>query len=405
MSEQRHASLGIHIQKAAGARHIRRTRLLRRVTLAALVLLLLLLAGGLATLAVRQGQSRALAESAENQQRLHVLSVRPSPGQNSQSVALPGTLQGYTEAPISARTSGYLVRWHRDIGSRVKKGDILAEISTPEVDQQLAQAVAARPQALSTLELARVSMQRWDKLLRDKAVSQQEYDERRSAFVQAEANLAASDANIRRLEELESFKRVLAPFSGIVTRRNVNVGDLIEAGGGASARPLFVLSQPDPLRVYVYVPQAYAQQVKAGDSVSITQAELPGKRFQGKVVRTAGAIDTANRSLQTEISLPNPDGILLPGAYVTVALAMQGNAPLTIPTNALLLRAEGPQVAVIDPNGRVQLRPVQLGQDFGLQVQILDGIAATDELVLNPPDSLANGDVVTVSRPNGAHLQ
>lgn len=402
MSEQRHAALGLHTGQAGGqARKVYRTRALRRVAILALCLLALLLAGAAVALLARHRQSSALAAASDMQKKQYVLTVRASASSNGETLSLPGTLQGYTEAPISARTSGYLLRWYKDIGSPVKKGDVLAEISTPEIDQQLAQAIAARRQNVATLELARVSLERWDKLLKDKAVSRQEYDERRSAWAQAEANLAAVDANIRRLKELESFKRVVAPFSGIVARRNVNVGDLIEAGGAGAGRPLFLLTQPDPLRVYVFVPQAYAHRVKVGAAVSITQAELPGQAFQGNILRTAGAIDTANRSLQAEIALSNRDGKLLPGAYVTVWLPFGASGILAIPTNALLLRPEGPRVAVVDKDGRVHLRTVRLGQDFGLKVQVLDGIAASDELVLNPSDSLADGDIVVVAKPNG----
>ncbi|HJV74946.1 MAG TPA: efflux RND transporter periplasmic adaptor subunit [Noviherbaspirillum sp.] len=400
MSEKRHAILGLHADHETGpSRKIYRTRTLRRVKIVALLALALLLIGALIALGVRRAQSSALAEAADMQKKQYVLTVKASTDAKSETLALPGTLQGYIEAPISARTTGYLIRWTKDIGSRVKKGDLLAEISTPEIDQQLAQAVAARPQLVSALELAKTTLQRWGSLLRDRAVSQQEYDERRSAYTQAEANLAAADANIRRLKEMEAFKHVVAPFSGIITRRNVNIGDLIEAGGGTS-RPLFLLTQPDPLRVYIYVPQVYANKVKTGQVVAITQAELPGQSFDGKIVRTAGAIDIANRSLQAEISLPNPGGKLLPGSYVSVSLPFGASDAITIPTNALLLRSEGPRVAVIDKEGKVHLHAVSLGKDFGLKVQVLDGISPSDVLVLNPSDSLAEGDVVVVAERN-----
>ena len=216
----------------------------------------------------------------------------PKAGEPGQTVALPGTLQGFVQAPIAARASGYLKRWHKDIGSHVKKGDLLAEIDSPEIDQQLSQAVAAREQTAASLQLALSTMERWEALRKKDAVSQQELDERRGATAQARANLAAADANVERLRELQAFKRVIAPFSGMITRRNVDVGDLIDAGGGAG-RTMFVLSQTDPLRIYVNVPQAYAQSVKTGQKVVVTQAELHGQSFQGEVARTSGAIDTA----------------------------------------------------------------------------------------------------------------
>src|SRR6185503_8547832 len=254
-------------------------------------------------------------------------------------------LQGYVQSPISARASGYLKRWNADIGSVVKKGDLLAEIDAPEIDQQLSQAAAARQQAASSAALAKSTMERWEALRKKDAVSQQDLEERRSAEAQARANLAAADANVERLRQMEGFKRVVAPFSGVITRRNVAVGDLIDAGGGAG-RTMFVLSQTDPLRVYVNVPQTYAQQIKPGQKVTVTQSELLGQAFEGEVARTAAAIDTASRTMQVEVTLPNKNDALMPGAYVQVQLPLQVSQTLTVPTNALMIRGEGMRVAV-----------------------------------------------------------
>jgi RND family efflux transporter MFP subunit len=306
-------------------------------------------------------------------------------------------LQGYVQAPIAARASGYLKRWLVDIGSRVNKGDLLAEIDSPEIDQQLSQAIAAREQAAATLNLANSTMNRWEALRKKDAVSQQELDERRSAAAQMRANLAAADANVERLRQLQGFKRVVAPFAGVITKRNVDVGDLIDAGGGAG-RTLFVLSQTDPLRIYVNVPQSYAQNVKAGQQVSVTQAELQDRTFQGRVARTAGAIDTATRTMQIEVTLPNKGGVLMPGAYVQVQLPLEGATALTIPTTALMIRGEGIRVALLDSEKRVQLRPVKIGRNYGPNVEILDGLTPADEVVLNPPDSLVDGDHVVVTQ-------
>jgi RND family efflux transporter MFP subunit len=394
MTEQRHAALAIHSKENADELHdIHRIETMRRIKAAALVVLAALLLGGTAALFVRHARAQAAAANSGLQNKQYVLSVHANAGGRGETLSLPGTLIGYNEAPIAARTGGYLMRWTKDIGSRVNKGELLAEISNPEADQQLAQAVAARQQLVSTLELAKVSLDRWENLKAQHAVSQQEYDERRSAYVQTRANLEAADANIKRLRELESYQRVVAPFGGVITRRNVNIGDLID---GSSARPLFSLTQTDPLRVYVYVPQSYAPQIKIGETVTVSQAELPGQTFKGKIVRTAGAIDVASRSLQTEVNLSNSEGKLLPGAYVTVSLPIAASEILTVPTNTLLLRAEGPRIAVVDSSGHVHLHPVIIGKDFGLNVQILSGIIAADNLVLNPSDSLADGDAVTV---------
>ncbi len=390
MSLQRHASLAIH---GLEAKKIRRVHTLQRLRLICLAVLLVMLAGAGIVLLQRHSQAKALSAAAVSQSRQYAAVVQADGKGSSQSLSLPGTLLGQIESPIAARASGYLLRWSKDIGSTVKKGELLAEISTPEADQQLAQAQASRQQAASAASLARLSAERWKNLLEQKAVSPQEVDERRSAAEQATANLAAIDANIRRLQDLQSFSHIVAPFSGIITRRNVNVGDLIDA---SSNRPLFVLTQIDTLRVYVYVPQAYAGQIKAGQNVMLKQAELPGEKFEGKIIRTAGAIDPLTRSLQVEINIANQGGKLLPGAYVEVMMPASQRAGLTVPVNTLLLRGEGPRIAVLGKDGVVALHAVELGKDYGSRVEILSGISATDDLVLNPSDALMNGDKLIV---------
>lgn len=370
-------------------------KVLRRARVFALVVLVLLAAGAGRTVLSRISNANALEAGTAERAKLYVKIAQPKADATGQTVSLPGTLQGYVQSPIAARASGYLRRWTHDIGSRVAKGELLAEIDAPEIDQQLSQAMAARDQAASSLGLAKSTRERWEALKKRDAVSQQELDEKRSGEVQAAANLAAADANVERLRQLEGFKRVVAPFAGVVTRRNVDVGDLIDAGGGAG-RVLFSLTQTDPLRVYVYVPQAYAQLVKPGQEVSITQAELRGQAFRGTVARTAGSIDAATRTMQVEIQLPNKDGLLLPGAYVQAALPLAASKALVIPANTLMIRGEGTLVAVVGADGRVRLKPVKVGRNYGQTVEVLEGVAATDQLVLNPPDSLGEGDVVTV---------
>ena len=374
---------------ADNARTLRRAKIL---TVAAVALLVLL--GG-RTVFSRISNARTLEANAQERNKLYVRVARPNASGTGLTLALPGTLQGYVQAPIAARASGYLKRWHKDIGSRVRQGELLAEIETPEIDQQLSQAIAARQQAASSLELARSTLERWESLRKKDVVSPQEVDERRSAEAQQRANLAAADANVERLKQLESFKRVVAPFSGIITKRNVDTGDLIDAGGGA-ARTLFVMAQTDPLRVYVNVPQSYAQLVKIGQQVVVTQTELRGSGFKGEIVRTSASIDAVTRTMQVEINLPNKEGILLPGAFVQVSLPLQPSGVMTIPTNALMIRAEGPRVAAVGADGRVSLRAVRVGRNYGQSIEVLDGTSETDRLVLNPPDSLNEGDMVTV---------
>jgi RND family efflux transporter MFP subunit len=370
-------------------------KILHRARVFTLVVLVLLAAGAGRTVLSRISNANALEAGTAERAKQYVKTTQPKSDAAGQTISLPGTLQGYVQSPIAARASGYLKRWTHDIGSRVAKGELLAEIETPEIDQQLSQAVAAREQAASSLGLAKSTRERWEALKKRDAVSQQELDEKRSGEVQAAANLAAADANVERLRQLEGFKRVVAPFAGVITRRNVDVGDLIDAGGG-TGRVLFSLAQTDPLRVYVYVPQAYSQLVKPGQEVSITQTELRGQVFRGTVARTAGSIDAATRTMQVEVQLPNREGLLLPGAYVQAALPLAASKALVIPANTLLIRGAGTLVAVVDADGRIKLKPIRVGRNYGQTVEVLEGVSATDQLVLNPSDSLGDGDAVTV---------
>jgi len=411
MSDKRHANLGIHSGDphapahgdGAGPHHPHRGPVLKRARFISICILVLLLLGAIVTVVLRVVRARALAESTTAQGQLYVTTINAKAADSSQPLTLPGTLQGFIESPIYARSSGYVLRWHKDIGAHVAKGELLAEIDTPEVDQQLSQAVAAREQAASSLDLAKTSAERWEALRKKDAVTQQELNERNSAFTQAQANVAAADANVRRLQKLEGFKKVLAPFAGVVTHRNVDVGDLIDAGNGGAGRALFTLAQVDPLRVYVYVPQTYAQRIKIGDPVSVTQTELAGQVFHGTVARTAGAIDATTRTLQIEVNLPNPDNKLLAGAYVKVALPVSGTSNvLIVPSNVILFRPEGTRIAVVDGGGHIKLNTVTIGHDLGNSLEILNGITAADKLVLNPADSLADNDLVTVVQPKAA---
>jgi RND family efflux transporter MFP subunit len=410
MTEQRHAKLGIHAAApdgadAAGAlgdRHeqLRRRQIVRRLKIAAVAVLVLLGVGAARTVLSRAANAKALDAGVAEHTAIYVKTTLPQAGGSGRTVALPGTLQGAVQAPIAARAAGYVKRWNKDIGSRVEKGDVLAEIEAPELDQQVSQADAARAQTASAMALAETTVARWEALRKKDVVAQQDLDERRAGLTQARANLAAADANLQRLRQLEDFKRVTAPFAGIVTRRNIDVGDLIDTSG----KPLFLLSQTDPLRVYVSVPQAYANLVKTGQPVVVTQVELRDQQFKGQVTRTSGSIDASTRTMQIEVSLPNKDGRLLPGAYVQVALPLSASASLTVPSNALLFRGEGTRVAVIDATGKVALHAVTLGRNNGTTVEVTGGIAATDRLVLNPPDSLVDGDVVTQQAPGKATM-
>jgi len=362
------------------------------------VLFVLLLAGGV-TLLKRARDERVLAKETERNSVPSVAVIHPKAEKPDQELVLPGSLQAYEESPIYARTNGYLVRWYKDIGSRVQQGELLAKIDTPEIDQELLQTRAARQQVEAQLELARTSDERWRSLRQTDSVSQQEADQQSSIYQQSKANLAAADANVRRLEQLESFKNVYAPFSGVLTKRNVDPGALINAGAGG--RELFDIAKVDPLRVYVSVPQAYAQNIKIGMKAQVTLQEFPGQTFQGSVARTAEAIDMATRTLLTEVDVPNKERRLLPGSFGEVHFSVDSDAnKVTVPINAMLFRAEGARVAVVGADGKVQLRPVSIGRDYGATLEILDGLSVDEQLIVNPSDSLEDGQQVRVVTPD-----
>lgn len=374
----------------------RRTK--RKGYLIAGVLAVLFVIAAAIGIGIRISESGALAKETEAIAVPSVELIHPKPEPPQRQLVLPSTLQAYIESPIYARTSGYLGHWYRDIGSKVKKGELLADIETPEIDQELSQARATRDQAEAALKLAQSSAKRWENLKKMDAVSEQETEERTSSYTQGEATLAAANANVRRLEQLESFKRIYAPFSGVLIRRNVDIGALINAGAGAN-QELFVVAQVDPIRIYVNVPEADSPSIRPGVHADIQVPELIGQHFTGSVVRTANAIDPVTRTLNTEIDVPNSKGQLLPGSYAQVNFALKEQIQLlTVPVNALLFRAEGPRAVLVGQDGKVQLKPITIGRDFGLAVEILSGIQASDSIVLNPSDSLEDGQQVHVSQ-------
>jgi RND family efflux transporter MFP subunit len=356
-----------------------------------------LLVGGIIIFVVRGFQASALAASTELHAKQYVTTVNPKPAGGGLPLTLPGTLQGINEATVYARSNGYILRWSKDIGSSVKKGELLAEIAAPEIDQELSQAIAAQQQAASSEGLAKSTAERWHSLREKDAVTQQDLDERQSTYLQAQANLASAEANTLRLRNLQGFNKVVAPFDGVVTSRNIDVGDLVDAGNGGVGKALFRVAQIDPLRLYVFVPQVYVQQVKVGDAVTVTLPGRQGEEYRGTIARTARAIDTGTRTMQVEIRVPNPDEALIAGAYVQVNLPIkQDGEALIIPINVLLFRPDGPRVATVDSAGRVRLTPVKLGTDFGSSVAVLQGLKEDDRLILNPADSLADDDIVTL---------
>ncbi|HEX4663325.1 MAG TPA: efflux RND transporter periplasmic adaptor subunit [Terriglobales bacterium] len=362
--------------------------------------ILILLIAGVVTIVSKLSEKKALAAETERLATPSVSLTHPTQEQSHEELVLPATVQAYKESPIYARTNGYVLHWYNDIGSHVNKGDLLAEIDTPEVDQELLQARANRQQIQAQLGLAKSSAERWENLRKSDSVSQQEVDQQVSGYQQAQANLAASDANVRRLQQMEAFKHVYAPFSGVLTKRNIDVGALINAGNAGPDKELFDVAQVDPLRVYVNVPQTYSPAIKIGMKAFLEQGEYAGQQFEGQVVRTSESIDPTTRTLLAEIDVPNPKGKILPGAYAQVHFAAKITAPrLTVPINTLLFRAEGPRAAVVGSDNKVQLRPIEIGRDYGSAVEVVSGLEASDQIIVNPADSLEDGQQVNVNGP------
>jgi RND family efflux transporter MFP subunit len=326
----------------------------------------------------------------------------PTQGKVSLEVVLPGNIYAYSDASLYARTDGYLSKWYFDIGAHVRKGQLLAIIASPEVDKQLLQARADLLTAESNAGLAKVNAGRYQGLLTQNAVSKQDTDTFTTQAESTNSAVKASQANVQRLEELQAFEKIYAPFNGVITARSVDVGQLINAGAGTQ---MFRVSDIHVLRVYVNVPQLYSQSAKVGTTSKLTFDEYPGQTFTGKLVRTARAIDPSSRTLLVEIDVDNRDGKLLPGAYAQVHMAVDNAVvPQILPVSALIFRAEGLQVATVvkGPNGdQAKLVHITLGQDDGNTVQVVSGIDANSQVVVNPPDSIIDGEQVRVVQPGG----
>ncbi len=328
---------------------------------------------------------------------LTVAVISPVPASPDFGTPLPADVQAFIQASIHARASGYLKDWFVDIGDRVTNGQVLAEIETPELDEQLAQAKAELDQAKAALDLAKITADRWTELLKTASVSEQETAEKQSDYVLKQANVEAAQANVKRLQDLKGFDRVTALFDGTVTMRNTDIGQLIAADSGPE---LFRLAQTDPLRVYVQVPQQYIYAIAPGQTAQLIFLELPGRTYTATVTRTAGAVDPATRTLQVELQVPNPRGELFAGSYAQVRFNEAADpGALAISDNAIIFRAQGTQVALVGSDHRVKLVSVKLGRDFGDTVEVLNGLSVTDRVIYNPPDSIADGMTVQIAPP------
>ncbi len=344
----------------------------------------------------RVGARDALSRQMAITAAASVVTVKPTVAPGSEALVLPGSVQANYEAPIYARTNGYLRIWYRDIGTPVKKGQLLAEIESPEVDQQLSQAQADLATAEANYVYAKSTDVRWQGLLATESVSKQDAEQRAGDAAAKKAAVQSAAANVARLREMESFKRVLAPFDGVVTQRNTDIGALINAGQSPGAA-LFRVADTHRLRIYVSVPQAYASSIRPGMSAELVFTEHPEKHYSATVAFTAQALDPASRTLQVELQAENPRHELFPGAYAEVHFNLAAAAPiLRLPANAVLFRAEGLLVAAVGSDHRVRLKRIAQGRDFGSSIEVLEGIDAADDIVINPPDSITDGALVHV---------
>ena len=322
--------------------------------------------------------------------------IHPKLGDPRTEIVLPGNMQAFTDSPIYARTNGYLKAWYHDIGSRVTQGELLAVIESPEVDQQLDQARADLNTAEANLALARITADRYQNLLKSGSVAKQDVDNAVGDYQAKKATVASAQANVKRLQELQSFEKVYAPFDGVITARNTDVGHLINSGAGSPATELFHMSAISKLRVYVNVPQQYSSSARPGLPATITLQEFPGRSFKGTLVRTSESIDAASRTLLVEVDVDNPTRELLPGAYAEVHFQIpNATRALILPVSALIFRSQGMQAGVVE-NGHAVLKDITIGRDFGNEVEVVAGLNAADSVIVNPPDSLVSGELVRI---------
>jgi membrane fusion protein, multidrug efflux system len=350
----------------------------------------------------KRAQSRAeLEEDAKNSAVTAVNVVSVKRDEKPRELILPANVQAFQSTSIYARTDGYLGRWLVDIGDHVEKGQLLAEIETPEIDKEFEQARAQVAQAQSSTNIAKLTADRWQYLVQRNVVAKEESDVNQATYQTSVATLAAAQANLERLEQLEGFKKITAPFAGTITARNIDVGSLVSLGSGTSGTLLFNLAQTDPLRIFVYVPQVNVPSIRTGITAQLLVPEYPTRNFEGHVVRTAGALDPASRTLLTEVEVPNHDSALFPGMYAQVKFTLQeANAPIIIPESAFIFRPEGTQVAIVDEHNRIHWQTIRIGRDFGTQTEVLSGLEPNTRVVTNPTDDLREGLEVIVKTEN-----
>jgi RND family efflux transporter MFP subunit len=332
--------------------------------------------------------------------------IQPKQGAPHQEIVLPGNIQAFTDAPIYARTNGYLKKWYVDIGARVKTGQLLAEIDTPEVDQQLLSARADLNTAKANSNLSHITSNRYEDLKNTDSVSKQDVDNANGDYAAKKATEDSAAFNVQRLESTKSFQNIYAPFDGVITARQTDIGQLIDQGSASTQKELFHIASIKILRVYINVPQQYSIAAKPGLAADLTLAEYPGRRFQGTLVRTANSIDLASRTLLVEVDVNNSSGELLPGAYTEVHLKLPSDVPsFILPVSALIFRSPGLQVATVDSNNKTKLVSISLGRDFGSEVEVVSGLTSGDKVIVNPSDSVVDGEQVNPQAPKDAPRQ
>ena len=386
----------VHEQRPANAQPGKPARRWWIAVLAFVIVVAVVISGILPRIHARAALDKETAEMA-----IPTVSViTPKRGAPTQEVVLPANVQAYIDSPIYARTNGYLKRWYTDIGARVKAGQLIAEIETPEVDQQLRQSKADLATAEANLNLSQITATRYEDLLKTDSVSKQDTDNAVGDLADKQATVQSSQANVKRLEELQAFEKIYAPFDGVITARNTDIGALIDSGSSGGTRTeLFHIAQPDKLRVYVSVPQVYSQAAKPGLTADLVLSEFPGRVFPGTLVRTAESIDQSTRTLLVEIRVDNPTGTLLSGAYAEVHLKLPtATSAFILPVNTLLFRSEGLRVAAVT-DGHAELKPITLGHDFGSEVEVVAGLTGNESIIANPPDSLVSGEEVRIAKP------
>ena len=374
--------------------------------LAAIIGLLIVAGIVIAGIVPRMRAERELKTTTEELAVPTVVVTQPRQGAPQTEIVLPGNIEAFTDSPIYSRTNGYLRKWYADIGAHVKKGELLAEIETPEVDQQLDQAKADLNTAEANFNLAQTTAQRYQDLAKSDSVSKQAVDNATGDFAAKKAMVASAQSNVNRLEQLQSFEKIYAPFDGVITVRNTDVGHLINSGASAPGNELFHIAAINRLRVYVNVPQEYSASARPGLPADLELQEFPGKRFKGTLVRTANAIDPTSRTLLTEVDVDNPTGQLLPGAFAQVHLKIPAGTPsVIIPVTALIFRAQGLQAAVVNDGKHAEIRNIALGRDYGDEVEVLSGLTTQDHVMVSPPDSLVQGEEVRVTQAPNSDVQ